>query len=142
MSVLFKEIIPSILEKKNSNAFDEKEYVPFVVNKALSFHKDCILIANELNMRMNIDKDMQFQFLFHMVKSRKRPFQQWIKKEENQNINIISEYYDISKAKAAEYLKILTDEDINEIKEETNKGGAIKDVRNRRYGGNQTEETR
>ena len=49
---LFKEVIPSILKTNehiiNSDE-DEKDYTPFVVNKALSGHIDCIFYVNEVN---------------------------------------------------------------------------------------------
>jgi len=46
---LFKDIIPSILQTKKcviNDEIDQKDYVPFVVNRALSYHMDCILYAN------------------------------------------------------------------------------------------------
>ena len=48
MPDLFKEIIPSILQtKENVFGEDYSDYVPYVVNKALSYHVDCVLYANE-----------------------------------------------------------------------------------------------
>ena len=53
MPDLFKQIMPSILKTKTDvlqTKDDEKSYVPFVVNKALSFHSDSVLFANEMNV--------------------------------------------------------------------------------------------
>ena len=66
MPDLFKEIIPSILQNKKSVIHDEidlKDYTPFVVNRALSYHLDCVLYVNELNRLPGIDKDMQYSYL-------------------------------------------------------------------------------
>ncbi len=64
MPDLFKDIIPSILQTKKNVLQDEidvKDYTPFVVNRALSYHMDCILYANELNLYPEMDKDLQYQ---------------------------------------------------------------------------------
>ena len=68
MPDLFKEIVPSILQTKKSVIHDDidlKDYVPFVINRALSYHMDCILYANEINMNSYIDKDMQYHYLLN-----------------------------------------------------------------------------
>ena len=65
MPDLFKDIIPSILQTKKNVLQDEldvKDYTPFVVNRALSYHMDCILYANEMNLYPEMDKDLQYQF--------------------------------------------------------------------------------
>ena len=51
MADLFKQVIPSILKTKKNVLLDEvdtKEYKKqaFTVNRALSYHVDCILYAN------------------------------------------------------------------------------------------------
>ena len=40
-----------------------KGYVPFVVNRCLSYFPDTILQANEMNLLPNADKKMQFDYL-------------------------------------------------------------------------------
>ena len=37
----------------------KKDYAPYIINKCLSAHIDCILFANEMNMNHRLDKDMQ-----------------------------------------------------------------------------------
>ena len=62
MPDLFKEIVPSILQTKKSvfrDQLDYKDYKPFMVNRALSYHMDCILYVNELNINNSLDEDMQ-----------------------------------------------------------------------------------
>ena len=80
MPDLFKEIIPSILQTKKNvfeNEEDYKDYVPFVVNRSLSFHQDCILYVNELNMHSQLDKDLQYSFYLNTIRPMKRKFQPW-----------------------------------------------------------------
>lgn len=123
---LFKDIIPSLTENSKyqiETSDDEKNYVPFVVNKSLSAHIDIILLCNEMNIYSFLDKKLQYDFLFHGIKKYKRRYQKWLKYNEPKNIDTIKEYYCCSSKKAEEYLKILSDEQLEYIKEKINKGG-------------------
>ena len=126
MPDLFKEIVPSILEKRK-NVFeteaDYKDYVPYVVNRSLSYHLDCILPVNDMNLYPGLDKDMQYQYLLNSIRPMKRKFQPWQKSKKEENIDCVKEYFGYSNAKAKEALRILTDEQIAEIKIKTDKGG-------------------
>ena len=123
MADLFKDIIPSILQTKKPCLENEKDYVPFVVNKALSFHYDCIMYANRMNMLPNIDPNLQYHFYLNSIRSYKRPFQKWHKRETNENLSLVKEYYQYSNEKAKDALMVLSDADISEIKKLLNKGG-------------------
>jgi len=124
MADLFKDIIPSILEtKKDVLIDDEKDYVPFVVNKALSHHYDCVFYANQMNMMHHLDKRLQYHFLLNRVRGYKRPFQKWQKRETIEDLDAIKEYFSISNEKAKEALSVLRADQISEIKKFLNKGG-------------------
>ena len=129
MTDLFKVIIPSILTTKKNPFVDEldyKDYNPFIVNRALSYHLDCILYCNEVNLYSQLDKDMQYSFYLNSIRGMKRKFQPWQKAEVNKDIDSIKEYFGFSNDKAKEALRILTDAQIAEIKEKTDKGGIKK----------------
>jgi hypothetical protein len=129
MPDLFKDIVPSILQTKKSvinDDIDQKDYSPFMVNRALSFHVDCILYANEMNVHNQIDKDMQYQYLLNTIRPMKRKFQPWQKSQVDKNIDCVKEYFGFSNAKAKEALRILSDEQIADIKTKTDKGGVKK----------------
>jgi hypothetical protein len=126
MPDLFKDVIPSILQTKKSvirDDIDVKDYVPFVVNRALSYHMDCVLYANEMNLHPEIEKDLQYQYLLNTIRPMKRKFQPWQKSEADKNIEFVKEYFGYSNQKAKEALGILNDEQIAEIKRRTDKGG-------------------
>lgn len=126
MPDLFKEILPSILTTKKSvihDDIDAKDYVPFVVNRALSYHIDCVLYANEMNLHPEIEKDLQYQYLLNTIRPMKRKFQPWQKSEVDKNIDCVKTYFGYSNQKAKEALRILNDEQIAEIKRRTDKGG-------------------
>ena len=129
MPDLFKEIVPSILRTKKSVIHDEidlKDYNPFVVNRALSYHMDCILYVNEMNKNALLDKDMQYQYLLNTIRPMKRSFEPWQKSEVDKNIGCVKDYFGFSDSKAKEALRILSDEQIAEIKTRTDKGGVKK----------------
>jgi hypothetical protein len=129
MPDLFKEIVPSILQTKKNPFRDEldyKDYVPFVINRALSYHQDCVLYANEMNINPSLDKDMQYQFYLNTIRSMKRKFQPWQKTSTDKDIESIKKYFGFSSEKAKESLRILNDEQIADIRTKTEKGGVTK----------------
>jgi hypothetical protein len=129
MPDLFKEIVPAILQTKKNPFQDEldyKDYVPFVINRALSFHRDCVLYANEMNLHPGIEKDAQFEFYLNTIRSMKRKFQPWQKTSADKDIECVKEYFGYSNEKAKEALRILNDEQIAEIKAKIIKGGVTK----------------
>ena len=129
MPDLFKEIVPSILQTKKSVIHDDidlVDYKPFLVNRALSFHMDCVPYISELNLYPHLDKDMQYQYLLNTIRPMKRKFQPWQKSEVDKNITCVKEYFGFSNAKAKEALRILSDEHIADIKTKTDKGGVKK----------------
>ena len=129
MPDLFKEIVPSILQTKKSVIKDDvdlKDYKPFLVNRALSYHMDCVLYANEMNVHCQIDSDMQYQYLLNRIRPMKRKFEPWQKAQVEKDIGCVKEYFGYSDQKAKDALRILTDEQIAEIKIKTEKGGVKK----------------
>ena len=133
MPDLFKEIVPSILQTKKNVFADEpdySDYKAFVVNRALSFHMDCILYANEMNLYPGLDSDMQYQYLLNTVRSMKRKFQPWQKSEVLKDIECVKQYFGYSNEKAKQAMRILSDEQIAEIKAKTNTGGVNNNDRN------------
>lgn len=104
----------------------EASYVPFLVNRALSYHKDCVMYANEMNRRHQIDKKLQNDFLLNTVRSKRRPFNKWAKAEKNEDMACVKSYYGLSDAKARDALRLLTDEQIQMLKDKTDVGGLVK----------------
>ena len=101
----------------------EKDYTPFLVNKSLSYHNDCVMYANEMNRRHFLDKKLQNDFLLNTVRSRKRPFAKWVKSEKSEDIECIKQVYGLSDSKAREALRLLSEEQIQKLKEQTDIGG-------------------
>jgi len=129
MADLFKEVIPAILQNKKDvleTEQDEKDYKAFLVNRSLSYHMDCLLYANMVNLYPNLDNKLQFHYLLNSVRPMKRKFEKWQKAEVDHRLEYVKEYFGFSNEKAKEALRILTDEQITYIKEKTDKGGVKK----------------
>lgn len=125
MADIFKEIIPSVLQTKKPviTAENEKDYNPYIVNRAISFHLDCLMAANQMNMIPNADNLLQYHYLLNTVRSYKRPFQKWQKREDIDGLEAVKEYYKLSNEKAKDALSLLSKDQLDEIKKELNKGG-------------------
>lgn len=100
----------------------EKEYLPFIVNRQLSYFKDTVFAANEMNLQNHIDKKLQFHFLLNIIRKRKR-FTKWSKPEVINDMDAVKEYYGYSNEKARQALSLLSQEEIEQIKSKVNKGG-------------------
>ena len=102
--------------------WSEKQYNPYIINKGLSYGPDTVIQSNEMNSRPHLDKKLQFLFLINTIRPRKR-YNKWIKAEKVDAIEVIKEYYGYSTEKARQVLPILSDSQINYLKEQLQKGG-------------------
>jgi hypothetical protein len=103
----------------------EKEYNPFIINRALSYFSDTIIYANEMNKNHHIDGRLQFDFFINIIKKRKR-FSPWLKATEIEDLNVIKEYYGYSNEKAKSVLSLLNNKQIENLKHRIYKGGRTK----------------
>jgi len=108
----------------SEDGFIERDYVPYVVNRCLSFFPDTIIQTNEMNIRCQADKKMQFDFLRGTIRKSNR-YSPWIKETLPDDIDIIKEYFNFSNRKAKEALEILTTEQVQQIKNKLSKGGKV-----------------
>lgn len=100
----------------------EKHYPAYMVNKALSYFPDTILYANEINQYHHLDSKLQFHFFLNSIRPAKR-FAKWVKKQEDNDITAIMEYYGYNPQKAENALSILSSEQLSIIKQKLEKGG-------------------
>jgi len=96
---------------------NEREYVPYIVARCFSNFPDTLFHANELNSRGVTDKKMHYDYLFHSLRKRKR-FSPWQKRAESGEEEAVGWFYNISKNKARDYLRILKKEDLQKIIQE------------------------
>ena len=117
-----KNWLNSINLTKEDLSSEIKEYPPYIINKCMSAHIDCILFSNEMNMNHHLDKDMQYSFYINTIRKRKR-FSPWLRKDKVTDLECVKTYYGYSNEKASQALKILSKEQINFIKQKLDVGG-------------------
>tara|TARA_R110000765_G_scaffold5215_1_gene16192 strand:- start:389 stop:778 length:390 start_codon:yes stop_codon:yes gene_type:complete len=111
-----------IMTDSDNPELAEKTYNPFLTNRALSYFPDTIQFANMMNKSSHIDNMLQYSFLLNIIRKRKR-FSKWFKKNDDDVLQMVIDYYGYSVNKAKEALKILNDEQIEFIREKLIKGG-------------------
>lgn len=101
----------------------DKDYVPFIVNRALSYFPDTVLYANEMNVCGHAPKQWQFDFLTTTIKKRKR-FSKWAKKQAySDDVIAVSNYYKYSLEQASEAVSLLSVDQLEFIKQQLERGG-------------------
>ena len=121
-----KDWLNSINFNKN-NLIEEdssviKDYPPYIVNRCLSGHLDCIMFANEMNKYSFLDKDMQYTFYLNTLRKKKR-FSPWLRKDKVTDLQSVKQYYGYSNEKASQALKILSKQQLDYIKQRLEIGG-------------------
>ena len=126
MKIELKDWLNSINQNKK-NIMDEdpssiKEYAPYIINRCLSGHIDCLMYANEMNKFSSLDKKLQYDFFINIIRKKKR-FSPWLKQEKIKDLEIVKSYYGYSNEKAKQALRILTKEQLDFIKSKLETGG-------------------
>jgi len=103
----------------------EKEYTPFIINRCLSYFIDTILYANEMNRYNQLSKNMQFDYLLNSIRKNKR-YSKWLKRESEETLDIVKEFYGYSDSKARNILDIISDKDIEWMRQKLDTGGVKK----------------
>lgn len=121
-----KDWLNSINQNKK-NIMDEdlssiKEYVPYIINRCLSGHIDCLMYTNEMNRYSSLDKKLQYDFFINIIRKKKR-FSPWLKQEKIKDLEIVKSYYGYSNEKAKQALNILTKTQLDFIKSKIETGG-------------------
>ena len=117
-----KDWLNSISFTKEDLSENIKDYAPYIINRCLSGHIDCVMYANEMNMHHQLDKDMQYSFYLNSLRKRKR-FSPWLRKDKVTDLECVKSYYSYSNEKASQALKILSKEQIAFIKQRLEIGG-------------------
>jgi hypothetical protein len=115
------------INDKTGNIMDsdpdvEKQYNPFIINKAYSYRPDTILLSNTMNGLHHLDKRLQYDYYYGSVRKSKR-YAKWIKPDHAPEEDLIMEYYGVNRRRAKEYLSIMTPDDIALIRRRLDTGG-------------------
>ena len=111
----------NLMRGSDNDELSEKSYAPYLTNKSLSYFTDTLLYANEMNRMHFLDNKLQYEFFLNSIRKKKR-FAKWAKADRNDDLVMISEYYQISLSKAKEAIRILTPEQLSTIRNKMEQG--------------------
>ncbi len=111
----------NIMRGTDNDSLMERDYNAFIVNRNYSLFADTVYLANEMNIRPNIDNRLQYEFLLNTLRPRKR-FADWVKRESSEDVSVIKEYYGYNNKKAIEALSVLSEDQIDSIRNKVQKG--------------------
>jgi hypothetical protein len=111
-----------MMRDSENDALAEKQYSPFLVNKALSYFPDTILHANLVNQFHSLDHRPQYEFLLNSVRPQKR-FARWVKDAGDKELDMICATYKCNRNIAREYLPLLSSEQLNFMEQQLETGG-------------------
>ena len=114
----------NLMRKTENDELSEKAYIPYITNRSLSYFTDTLLYANEMNKYSHLDNKLQYEFLLNSIRPKKR-FAKWHKPEQDDDIELVSEFYNYSLPKARIVLSILSDKQLSAIRDRMTLG--IKD---------------
>lgn len=102
------------------NVETENKYVPFIINRGLANYIDCILFAQQMNVHHRLDPSLQYDFYLYGL-SKGRRYGKWAKKikldkKDEEDIELVSQYYQVSPARASSYIEILSKEELERIR--------------------------
>ena len=120
------------LNSKVDIEFEMSAYKAFVINKALSFHKDTIMHANEMNEFSFLDDDMQYRFYREGIPKGNR-YGKWMRADDPSGVvELLKKRYRINNQLALAYSKLLSENDIQQLYDSNAEGGKYgHDPRNR-----------
>ena len=126
MTYELKDWLNSINQNKknimNDDPSSEKDYAPYIINRCLSGHIDCVMYANEMNKYNFLPKRLQYDFFINIVRTKKR-YSPWLNKEKIKDIDYVKLYYGYNNEKALQALSILSKEQLTFIKAKFETGG-------------------
>ena len=101
---------------------DPSAYVPFIINRSLSYFPDTVLYANEMNRLAGLDTLLQFSYLINIIRPRRR-FSKWAKRQDDENLELVKSYYGMNNTRARQALEVLTADQLITMKQKTETGG-------------------
>ena len=105
---------PSIFEDS-----DWKTFTPYMINRYLSLHTELLDVVNYVQKFVSLPKEMTYDMYRRMLPKQPR-FAKYIKSKKvvkHKHVDLLSQYFEVSKEEAIQYEEMLTKEDIKMIKQ-------------------------
>jgi hypothetical protein len=116
------DFLKSISETKESMLDLEdfnKQYPAFMINRFLSASRDTIFFANIMTQMSHLPENLQYAFLFNGIDKKKRYFHYGGKgtAHKSKEIECVVKYYSCNKEQALDYINLMTEEQLQNIKD-------------------------
>ena len=114
------DFIKSVSETKQDlmqeNTEAESNYSSYIVNRGLGYFPDTVLFANEMNLHVTVPSKLQYYYYLAGIRKRKR-YSKWHKLEKNDDLEMVQNVYNVRAEIAKEYLKLLTEKDLQVLRD-------------------------
>lgn len=104
----------------------DKQYKPYIINRMLSQHRDCLLSANMMNMRAELPPRSQFHYLLNTLAARFRKNEKASKSTVHDDADVVAEYYGCSYRHALDLVPLHSSDAMTEMRRRLDKGGSGK----------------
>ena len=111
----------NMMKDTDNDELAEQSYVPYIVNKGLSYFVDTLMYANEMNGLSFLDNKLQYDYLLNSIRPKKR-YAKWVKNDEDSDLEMIKIFYNYSTKKALQALSVLSLEEKTVIREKITRG--------------------
>lgn len=111
----------NLMRGTDNDQLAEKTYVPYIVNKQMSYFPDTIMYAQQMN-RSSVDNIMAYEYYLNSIRPRKR-FAKWSKRQESEDLNLVRRHYGYDYNKAEQALALLSPQDLQNLREKYSEGG-------------------
>lgn len=123
------DILNNINSGKDCSLFHEsnyeKDYNPFMINRALMQNQRTVMIAQQANKAVLIDKEMHHEFMMHAIK-KNNSRAKWKKPDDkSEYLECVKQFYKVSEKVALQYLNILTIDECKVLLRKFDKGGRV-----------------
>lgn len=103
----------------------ERVYNPFVYNRLLSYHEDCVFYVNEINLIPDMPKKWQYDFLRTALRPRNRRGKLF-RPEQDKLKYIIIDRLGVTSKVARQIMNTLSESDLSELTKDYVTGGQQK----------------
>ena len=101
----------------------DRAYVPFMVNRGLSYFNDTVMFANEMNRYASLPTKMQYDFYRHGIRPRKR-FSKWSKRaDDTSDVQLLMKHYGYNSDRAREVIVFYPEEELSKLRKQYDRGG-------------------
>ena len=114
------DAVKAINEKRPLH--DLSGYNPFLTNRCFAMHMDTVLLSEEMNQAHNLSPHLQYDFFYYAVRKGRR-FGFPPKPDHDDFVDIVMDYFEYSRQKAIEALRILSPQEVMRMKSSMVKGG-------------------